>query len=39
VARRGEQDLDLEVAPGTIMTFNMGAVNQVLKDGELPAKE
>jgi preprotein translocase subunit YajC len=38
VARRGEQDLDLEVAPGTIMTFNMGAVNQVLKDGELPAK-
>lgn len=37
VARKGEQDLDLEVSEGTIMTFNLGSVNQVLGDEDLKA--
>ncbi len=34
VARKGENDIDLKVAENTVMTFNLGAVNQVVKDGE-----
>ncbi len=34
VARRGEQDIDVTVAKDVVMTFNLGAVNQVVKDGE-----
>ena len=34
VSRRGENDLDIKVKDGTEMTVNLGAVNQVIKDGE-----
>ena len=35
ISRCGENDLDIKVKDGTEMTINLGAVNQVIKDGEV----
>ena len=34
VARRGENDIDIEIKDGSVMTLNLGAINQVITDGE-----
>lgn len=34
IERRGEEDVDVKVADGIVITFNLGAISQVVQDGE-----
>ncbi|NRA37180.1 MAG: preprotein translocase subunit YajC [Planctomycetes bacterium] len=34
IERCGEEDVDVKVTDGTLITFNLGAVSQVVQDGD-----